>query len=106
MSRKIFHRIDEIPKNIIRNNSKIGPKYFINPKIWIFTECCLTPCFCSPKDYKIKVKELLQESKDREFLDNVLFWVYATDLVPLEIYYKMCTVSFERKRYESFFKKI
>lgn len=104
MSRKIFHRIDEIPRKKILNNSKIGPKYLKNPKVWIFTECSLTPFFCSPETYKVTVKNLIQNSKGQKLLDNVLFWVYATDLVPHEVYCQMCTASLERNRYMDLFK--
>ncbi len=105
MSRKIFHRIDEIPRKMILNNSKVGPKYLKNPKVWVFTECCLSPIFCSPLDYKEVVKGLIQESKEHDGLNSVLFWVYATDLIPEEVYHQMCTASLEHNRYIDLFKE-
>lgn len=104
MSRKLYHRIDEMPRMIIRNNSKFGPKYLKNPKIWIFTECCLTPIFCSPMNYKETVKRLIKESKEHDMIDTVLFWVYSTDLVPSDIYRQMCTASLDHNRYIDLFK--
>ena len=99
MSRKIFHRIDEIPRRVIKNNSKIGKKYLTNPVIWIFTECCVVPYFCSPFDYKDKIKEILQDSQAHDGLNGVLFWAYRCDLVPIDVRIKMSSEAFNRNRY-------
>lgn len=99
MSRKIFHRIDEVPRKVIKNNSKFGMKYLKNPVVWIFTECCITPYFCVACDYKEKIKEILKSSRTYHDLDGVLFWAYSCDLVPIDVKIKMTSEAAKRNRY-------
>ena len=97
--RKVFHRIDEVPKTIIRNYSKVGPKHFNNPVIWIFTECGIIPNFCDAANYKEKVKELLGRSQKQYGLDGLLCWAYRVDLFPLDVKTKMTSEAANRDRY-------
>ena len=88
MSRKIFHRINEIPRKMLLNNSKRGGKYLKNPVVWIFTECCITPYFCGAVEYKLYVKKLLEDAKEKQ-LNPPICWAYRVDLLPYDEYFHM-----------------
>ena len=98
MSRKIFHRIDEIPRMYLKNNSKAGPKYIKNPPVWIFGECSVVPWFCFAAFYKDTIKEILSFSN---YSDNPLIcWAYAVDLFSDDIKTEMIAESFKRNFYK------
>ena len=99
MSRKIFHRIDEIPRKTLLNNSKRGGKYLKNPVVWIFTECCCTPYFCGAVEYKLKVKELMEKAEKTK-LNPPVFWAYRADLVPYDEYLRMFSEASKRNFYK------
>ena len=99
MRTKIFHKINEIPKCIIKNYAKSdNRKNIINPLIWIFTETSLSPLVCHATEYEDFVRGILDKGID--FRGALLCWAYKDDIFSADIYHRMLKESCKRNYYQ------